>query len=418
MTNENQKTSTPNKDQFTEFKKDPRLESAIYKQGAFKTKKKQHQDLISQWAKLDIEEFADAIRQYKYKTKQELITQLENKPFENRQKILESLSDTAELLTMASLERAEQLQIEKFGEPLYLSSYKQMQRSHLALVAMGKLATREINYFSDLDVIFIFSHRGETAGTKEPGNQIKNTQFFIRVAQRFISMMTLLTSRGRCYQIDTELRPSGNQGTLVTSFDYFLDHQMNKAAYWERMALTRSRAISQDCEFEEALTKQIDELVYHRPLPQDFAVVMNDIRQKVLRERAKTKDDYFDLKLGQGGIMDIEFTLQLIQLKFGRLYPQLRRKSVFEILKALKEHSLLSNTELKNLTQAYVLFRSIESKLHLEKRRSFHVISLKESDNTNLAEQLQLSEKQLISDIKDARSTVQSLYRKFYESIS
>jgi [glutamine synthetase] adenylyltransferase / [glutamine synthetase]-adenylyl-L-tyrosine phosphorylase len=399
----------PKKDSFTLFKKDPRLNTSVYQLASKKKSQDLRVDLSQEFSQYkDDENFFDAIRQYKTEQKNRIINELESSPLQNRPRILKALSTLADSILFVTYERVFQIMKAKHGMPCFLSSYKQTVPANLAILGMGKLGGQEINYYSDLDIIFVYSHRGETLSSPA----MDNRQFFVKLAQKYINVLSVMTSAGRCYEIDTELRPSGNAGALVISYDHFLDHQMNKAQTWERYALLRARAMASSWEFQDQLDKQINKLTYQYIVNKDIIPHMHKIRKQVIKERAAQETNGFDIKLGEGGLMDIEFIAHLIQLKYGLIHPNLQQRSLFELFDALKKHDILSVSERTTLSQAHLYFRSIESLLHLDKKRSDSFLQFDTSLSELITEKLNLTS--VKEYIKDLREDVRKIYKRFY----
>ena len=306
----------PEKDSFTLYKKDPRKLPHSKKVKTTNSPSPMLKKLNAHISSCKEEEdFYDQLRYFK---KNELLSieKLESSPLINRQKIVNSLSAVATAIVKVGHEYMSKAMTSQYGLPSYLNSFKQTESAELAIVGMGKIGAHEINYYSDLDVIFIYSHIGETLGNVS----ITNNEYYGKLAQKIINILAITTRAGICYDIDTELRPSGNTGTLVSSYDHFIDHQMNRAQNWDRQALIRAQCISAEEGFASLLNNQLNKLAYERPLAKDFRQNMHQIRQQVIRERAKTGEGIFDIKLGKGALMDIEFTLHLIQLENSHLF--------------------------------------------------------------------------------------------------
>ncbi|MBU0505472.1 MAG: hypothetical protein ABII18_11850 [bacterium] len=399
----------PKTDSFTLYKKDPRLNTSVYQLASKKKSQNLRTDLSQEFSQYkDDENFFDAIRQYKTDQKNKIINDLEIAPLQNRQRILKALSALADSILFVTYERVFQIMKARHGMPCFLSSYKQTVPANLAILGMGKLGGQEINYYSDLDIIFVYSHRGETLSTPA----MDNRQFFVKLAQKYINVLSVMTSAGRCYEIDTELRPSGNSGALVISYDHFLDHQMNKAQTWERYALLRARAMASNWDFQDQLDKQINKLAYQHVIDKEVVPQMHKIRKQVIKERAIQETNGFDIKLGDGGLMDIEFIAHLIQLKYGLIHPNLQQRSLFELFEALKKHDILSSSELGSLSRAHLYYRSIESLLHLEKKRSDSFLLFDTSFSELITEKLNLTS--VKEAIKDLQEDVRKIYKRFY----
>ncbi|MBF0106151.1 MAG: hypothetical protein HQM16_12590 [Deltaproteobacteria bacterium] len=359
----------------------------------------------------DQEVFFDEIRRYKKSEQKKIIDQFEGDPLHNRREILARLSAVAEAIIIATYSFIKRDLEQQYGLATFLSSYKQVQPAHLAILGMGKFGDRTLNYCSDLDVVFVYSNRGETQGKKI----IDNGEFFVKLAQRFISALSVLTVEGRCYEIDTELRPSGNQGPLVTSYDHFVDHQMNRALNWERQALVRARAIAENGEYKKLLDDQVSGLVYERPLPTGFATDMHGIRERVIREKTRETDHVIDIKLGPGSLMDIEFIVHHTQLKNAPVFPDLKSNSLFDCLAVLRHHDLFSMADLDILTQAHLYYRTIESLLHLIKKRAESIVDFRSETFNEVSIRLGHADPlKLKSDIIKMRVEVRRIFKRLY----
>lgn len=397
---------------FKSYTKDPRLNASITK--TKKTSKFKTTTLLwEKLKKLDEEDFLNELRLHKQKQIKRIVKLEADDPLKNRPRILKMLSDLAEEIAMTAMLFMNQKMQGLYGLPAYLSSYQQLQESYLALVAMGKWGGREINYYSDLDLIFVYSHQGRTKGSKS----IENKEYFSKWAQKFLTTLSVSTATGICYEVDTELRPSGNQGLLVTPYDKFIDHQMNKAEYWERQALLRARPICFDGELFDLISEQIKRLNYKRPIDKAYYKSLFDIRQRVIEERAKKESHGFDLKLAAGGLMDIEFIVHALQFKMAGIHPNLQTRNIFKALMTIEKESIVQTQKAKILTEAYTLFRTLESKLHLSKKRSASFIHY---DNENLHEWAAKigfeSKDSLIKRLKELKELVHQHFNNIFTS--
>lgn len=360
----------------------------------------------------DKQDYFDALRLFKRKQHRQ-IQELETEPFANRKSILRKLTDVADAIMMEAFDHTRNQMESAYGKPSYLSSYKQILPSELAIIGMGKFGAREMNYESDLDLVFIFSHIGEITGAKP----MTNGEYFSKFVQKLINLISLTTGAGRCYDIDVELRPSGNAGPLVSSFDHFLDHQMNHALEWERMALLRARLVLAPEDFRIPLEKHLRELAYNRPLPKDFFTTMRDIRQRVIVENVRETPNYVNLKIGPGGLMDVEFILQGLQLKHQVVYPALRGTGLFEILDALGECGLMVPDDLNALSQAHLLYRTVESRLQLMRKRAESSLHFDSEDFSEMARGLNFANKdELKNALLASRQFVLGLYKRIYNA--
>lgn len=400
-------------DHFQSFKKDPRLSVENVELNERLPQSSLLPDLKARLKSCqDKQDFYDNLRLFK---REELarITKWENEPLKNRWKILSETALVAETILIAAYEYIRDTLGAEIGIPSWQTSYQQTAPAHLAVVGMGKLGTGEMDYESDLDLIFIFSHLGEVIGKKKLGNH----EYFIKFAQKLIQLLAIITGAGRCYAIDVELRPSGQAGPLVSSFDHFLEHQMNRAQEWERLALLRARPIVAPKSFLNRLNSHLDELAFKAPLPTRFFPTMHAIRQRVLRERLQEPDNSFDLKLGQGGLMDIDFVLLGLQLKYQLLYPDLRQRSLKKLIEAFSHHSILSKAEITGLSEAHLLYRTLIAQLQLKENRAVTLLRFDADACAESNEKLGFSnKKELQEKLVHLKNQVQTLYRRYYET--
>lgn len=416
MTDQNDNNSSNHnpqqKDSYQSYPKTPHLSDRELTKTEIKLSSDYH-ELHNELTNItDKEEFYNVLRRFK-KKKYETIQNLESDPLKNRKKILERISNVADAILQKAYEFSQNELVSQYGRPSYLASYKQLQPCEFAIVGMGKLAGKEINYESDLDLIFIYSHIGQTTGEKS----IRNSEYYSKLVQKLIHMLSLLTEAGRCFEVDAELRPSGNSGSLVISFDHFLDHQMNQAQDWERMALLRNRIVVAEPHFHFRLKTHLQELAYQRPLPPQFFKTMHNIRNRVLQEKTNSSKNTFDIKLGQGGLMDIEFIVQGLQLKNQMVYKDLAQSNTFEIIDVLEKHNLLNQNQTTLLKESYTLYRTLESQLHILKKRSEHILYFEREDMAVIATKLGFSDKKLLQDhLNLLRKEVRNLYRIIYEN--
>ncbi len=289
------------------------------------------------------------------------------------------LSLVAETCLQQALIIAQEELVPRFGLPFCQNGHNQDHQATFAILGLGKLGGMELNYHSDLDIIFIYEGDGETrpvAGTdQERFKQQSNQQYFARLAQRIISVLTLMTREGSLYQIDTRLRPSGNQGPLVTSLPSYRTYHETSAAPWERQALLKARVVAGDpglARSIEALTKQI---VYERPLQDNLAEEIYRLRQRMEKELAKEDDRYRNIKTGHGGMVDVEFLVQYLQLLHGRELPSLRSRNTIDALQALHSEGLLSDEDYDHLENGYKFLRRLENKLRLVHNQSINQLA-------------------------------------------
>ena len=284
-------------------------------------------------------------------------------------KVSDALTDIAEVSVQATLNLAYQTVVERHGYPVGINGQRcRLDAKGFAVIGYGKLGGIELGYGSDLDLVFIHAleEQSETDGKKS----ISGAEFAIRVAQKFMSLMTTQTLDGRVYEIDTRLRPSGEAGMLVTSLKAYEHYQQKSAWLWEHQALVRARSIAGDtdlCQQFEQIRCQILTQVRDE----------NEVRQEVLKMRQKMKDHLgssteqkkhgiFHLKQDSGGIVDIEFMAQYAVLAWSGTNPDLAHFSDnVRILEDAAQAGCLSSEDATALIQAYLRERAESHRLAL-----------------------------------------------------
>jgi glutamate-ammonia-ligase adenylyltransferase len=254
----------------------------------------------------------------------------------------------------------------RFGVPILAEGPRAGQPSRYVLLGLGKLGGRELSYHSDLDLILIYEGDGRTA--PPPGatrwdhyELTDNFHFFTEFAQRVIKATSYQGPLGRLYQIDMRLRPTGKSGSLVIPLTQFRHYyEEGGAQLWERQALTRARLVFGDPDFGAEVLAVVGHGAHGLPWRPEMA---DEIR--AMRERLEASRSERDLKRGFGGIVDVEFLVQMFQLKYGRDLPALRTPNTWEALEALKETGLLADGEFAVLWSGYQFLRMVEDRLRI-----------------------------------------------------
>jgi glutamate-ammonia-ligase adenylyltransferase len=265
-------------------------------------------------------------------------------------------------------------ELRRFGCPTWKHAGGAAEAS-LAVIALGKLGGSELNYHSDLDIIFVYDHQGETDGDKI----ISNHEYFAKLAQKIISILTLQTREGYVYKIDTRLRPSGNAGPLVTSLESFHEYHRTEAQIWERQALTKARVVLGDEKLANQLHDIIRNTVYGSAIGNEGRDEIHRLRMRMENELAKEKDGSYNIKTGRGGMVDVEFAVQYLQLKEGCRYPELRTNSTVVALKEISTLGLLPDGSAQTLLTGYKFLRKLENRL-----RIIHDYSVNDLSGTKL----------------------------------
>jgi glutamate-ammonia-ligase adenylyltransferase len=233
----------------------------------------------------------------------------------------------------------------------------------LAVLAMGKLGGAELNYHSDLDLIFVYD-AGDAGWWRD---RIAPHEFFTRVAQRAISILQTPTREGVAYRIDTRLRPSGNQGPLVSSLEAFEAYHRTSAQLWERQSLIKARPVEGPAALRARLEQTILRFVYGRGLDRAGVAEMRRMRERIEAERDDADEQHVNIKTGRGGLVDVEFVAQMLQLEHGHHESRLRVRSTRKALMALEASGRLPAPDARALREGYDFLRALEGRLRIER---------------------------------------------------
>jgi len=276
------------------------------------------------------------------------------------------LSALAEVLLSCALVLARREVRRRFGVPIDAAAGGE---APFCVLGMGKLGSEELAYHSDLDILFLYSGPGETAPdpTREPGEfrKITNHEYFAKVAQRLISILTTSTREGLVYRLDTRLRPSGNAGPLVSSMDAFVRYHEQSAQLWERQALLKCRFVAGDREFGRKVEEKARTFIFDRPLPEHAAEEIHRLRTRMEVELGREREDRLNLKVGRGGVVDVEFAVQYLQLLHGGGRPALRARGTLKALYELQRAGIVTLEQYKVLDEGYRFLRSLDVRLRL-----------------------------------------------------
>jgi glutamate-ammonia-ligase adenylyltransferase len=231
-----------------------------------------------------------------------------------------------------------------------------------AVVAQGKLGGREMTATSDLDLVFVYTHSSDAAASngKKP---LSPSAYFARAAQRFIAALTSSTAEGPLYEVDMRLRPSGNQGPVAVSLDSFVQYHRERSWTWERMALTRARVVSGPAALRSKVEAAIGEALTR---PQEASIILADARSMRTKLAAQFPGrDIWDIKFAPGGLIDIEFVAQTLQLRHARRQPGVLDQNTIRALERLAAAGALSPALAETLIRAAKLEHSLTQVLRI-----------------------------------------------------
>jgi len=287
---------------------------------------------------------------------------------------LSALADACIALTLENLYRRHCAQ---WGTPLGDSGEPQ----HLVVLGMGKLGAEELNFSSDVDLIFAYPEDGETRGGRRT---LTNQEFFIRLGQRLIQALDAATADGFVFRVDMRLRPFGQSAALAVSFDAMETYYQTHGREWERYALIKARVVAGDREAGAELLQLLRPFIYRKYVDYGVFESLREMKAMIARE-VERKGMEQNVKLGAGGIREIEFIGQAFQLIRGGREPTLRERPILTVLEALRGFRLLPDFVVAELRTAYCFLRNAEHRLQMWQDRQTHTLPHDERGRIRLA---------------------------------
>lgn len=273
-------------------------------------------------------------------------------------KVSDRLTDVAELIVREALDQAWAQIAARHGMPRYIDEHGIARTADMVVVAYGKLGGLELGYGSDLDLVFLHDSAGDSQRT-DGAQPIDNIVFFQRLAQRLVHLLTVHTSAGRLYEVDTRLRPGGNRGLLVQTLAGFREYEFQEAWTWEHQSLLRARAVAGAetlCrQFEEARIEVLRKAVRRHGLRDE----VRKMRARMRENLSKAKAGQFDLKQDAGGVADLEFLVQFWMLQWADRWPEIVMFSDnIRQLESLASGNLVPQTRVDFLVDTYRKYRA------------------------------------------------------------
>ena len=275
----------------------------------------------------------------------------------------------------------DQIMQPKFGTPL---NEEGTAPCRFAIIGMGKLGGYELNFSSDIDLIFVYSDDART----DTGND--NSEYFSRLCEFIIKAMSEITSDGYVFRVDIRLRPESSAGVIIRSMESYESYYEGWGGLWERQALIKARSVAGDMAFGDEFIRMIQPFVYQRYLD---GVTLSEIKADIRRTKARIEERLVGeganldkhVKLGPGGIRDIEFTVQCLQMIHGAKRKSLCSHNTLETLAALKENALLDPADADALATAYRFLRTVENGIQIEADQQRYSIPEGETEARELA---------------------------------
>lgn len=292
-----------------------------------------------------------------------------------------------------------------FGQPLDSNGESQQ----LLVIGMGKLGAGELNLSSDIDLIFAYSEDGETQGGRR---SLSNEEFFVRLGRKLIQALDNVTADGFVFRVDMRLRPFGDSGALAASFDSLENYYQTQGREWERYAMIKARVITGSEHAKQTLADMLSPFVFRRYLDYGMFESLREMKAMIAGQlHNKGMED--NIKLGAGGIREIEFIGQVFQLIYGGRDKELQQRPILTILDLLAERQSLSSYAVEELKAAYDFLRRTEHRIQAWQDKQTHLLPQDEEDRGRLANLMGFDEWTTFDEVlKQHRQSVQDHFEQ------
>jgi len=315
------------------------------------------------------------------------------------------LSNVADVCLQAVVEIAG----EKLGKEFrLLCSVFSVQSPGFAVIGMGKLGGQELNYSSDVDVIFVYGEEGEF------NPRLSYHEFYTKLAEEIIRAVGAPSEEGNIFRIDLRLRPEGKSGPLVRSLESCENYYAEYGETWERMALVKARCVAGEARVGGEFLRMVQPFVYRRHTGENIIRQMATLKQRIEQEIVREERLTRHVKLGIGGIREIEFIVQAFQVLRGAARPALRERSTLRALEQLVKAKVLATDEARRLADAYRFLRNVEHRLQMEMELQTHTIPDEERALYRLARSLGFKS---VEQFENAQRQQTAAVRQIYAGI-
>ncbi len=349
-----------------------------------------------------------AIRRFR-KDKQIIVTLKDILHLADLPDIMLDMSNLADIILRESLHFVEFFLDQRYGKP---------DGNSLSLISLGKLGAQELNYSSDVDIIFVYRDEGETSGVSSiPGitiNRVSAFEYYVKLVEEFTRFVSSNTEDGFAYRVDLRLRPEGQRGRLALSLRGYEDYYESWGQLWEKAALLRARPVAGDNALGREFLLTILPFIYRKYL--DLDTIDEIKRMKAQVEQLKTKTFSRDIKRGFGGIREIEFFIQIFQLMYGGKEPILRERSTLKALHRLVQKGLIGYDDLHHLSDNYLFLRTLEHRLQQMNDLQTHSLPSGEKELEVLGRKMGYAgRKDFLSELEKRRKKVRSIYDSLFQ---
>ncbi len=331
--------------------------------------------------KLEARDYAGALAELRRLKQREMlrIAARDLARLSNVVEITREISDLADACLDAVWRICRQQFTERFGRPFHQDTEGNWQRTEFCVLGMGKLGGQELNYSSDVDVLFLHSEEGEVfkatpAKKKTQRGTMSNRQFFNKLAEAFIAEVSRVTPEGMLFRIDLRLRPEGDAGPLCRSLESYENYYTEWGQTWERMMLIKARGVAGDEGLAAEFIEMIQPFRFPGSLNADVLREIAAVKDRIEKEVVGKEELERNVKLGRGGIREIEFVAQSLQILHAGKLPFLQTAQTLPCLAKLAQYKLLAEEEAQQLDAAYQFLRDVEHRLQMEENQQTHTI--------------------------------------------
>ena len=280
-------------------------------------------------------------------------------------------------------------------------------KAEFAILALGKLGGGELNHSSDVDLLFLYSEEGQLAPN------ISYHQFFNRLANKILETFSSPHSAGLLFRVDLRLRPEGSAGPLARSLESMENYYAGFGETWERIALTKASGIAGSRELAYDFLRLHQPFIYPKSATPDLLEEIANIKHRIERDVVGPEKLERDVKLGRGGIRDIEFIVQTLQLIHGARNPFLQEPSMLKALRALRELDLLPHDQVLALDNAYRFLRRVEHRLQIEAEQQTHTVPDEPEPLSRLARSLRFSSaREFTAALQNGMASVRPIFQR------
>lgn len=294
-----------------------------------------------------------------------------------------SLSILAEVLIQKAYEISKLSMRQRYGFVFHKDSSGKRVRTGFTVIGMGKLGGGELNFSSDVDLIYLYASDQKWSTEDRSKSRlitIPKEEYFKQLAQKVTKALSDITNEGYVYRVDLRLRPEGRAGNIVSSLSRFQHYYTSRGETWERLALIKAWPVAGDRSLGMRFLSLVQPFIYGKPFDRKAMTEVRRIKERIDHRISFRGQDHRNVKLGFGGIREIEFIVQSLQVSIGRKFPAIHNRNTLKALRALFKKRLISKEEYGSLYHAYLFLRDVENKLQMVYDFQIHSLPAKEEE--------------------------------------